>query len=144
MKKLLGTVRKFWLMAALVGVMSFTLAACGDDTKPAPGSTAVPATAVPTAATTNNGASFKVVLSEWSITPSTLEAPAGPITFIVSNGGTLAHNLTILGTDFKTPNFTTADGPQKLAVTLAAGTYQWECSITGHPDKGMKGTLTVK
>lgn len=144
MNKVLGTVKKFWLMAALVGVMSVTLAACGDDAKPAPGSTAVSATAGPTAGAANNGEKFKVVLNEWSITPSTLEVPSGPATLVVSNGGTFAHNLTIVGTDSKTANFTTADGPQTLEINLQPGTYQWECSITGHPEKGMKGTLTVK
>ena len=34
-------------------------------------------------------------------------------------------------------------GVKLLTVTLTAGTYTFECTVPGHAEAGMKGTLTV-
>ncbi len=147
MKKVLGTVRKFWLMVALIGLMSVTLAACGDDAKPSTGNTAVPTTA----GATDNGRGvvpeYKVSLNDapWSITPKTLEVKAGKSRIFVSNMGQFPHNLVIEGTGGgKTPTFKSSDGPQTLDVDLQPGTYKWLCTLPTHADKGMTGELVVK
>lgn len=143
MKKVLGAVRKFWLVGAMVGLMSMALVACGDSntTTNTPGPTTAP--------TTGSGVSpsdvkeYPVALNEWSINPSKLEVAAGKVKFTVTNDGTFDHNLSIEGVG-KTPNFKKSDGAKTLEVDLAPGTYKWLCDITGHAEKGMTGELTVK
>ncbi len=74
----------------------------------------------------------------------TLTAKAGKDTFVFTNSSPLPHNFTILkGTKVigATPTF--AKGVKDLVVTLAAGTYTFECTVPGHAAAGMKGTLTV-
>jgi uncharacterized cupredoxin-like copper-binding protein len=46
---------------------------------------------------------------------------------------------TVLG---HTPIFT--GGTKVLSLTLPAGTYTFYCSVPGHEQAGMKGTLTVR
>ena len=35
-------------------------------------------------------------------------------------------------------------GAKSFKVTLAAGTYTYYCSVPGHREAGMQGTLTIK
>lgn len=79
-------------------------------------------------------------------TTSKLTAKAGKITFVFANKSPLPHNLTIQqGTNGKvlgaTPTFT--GGSRSFTVTLPAGTYTYFCSVPGHRQAGMLGTLTV-
>lgn len=79
-------------------------------------------------------------------TSSKLTAKAGKITFVFANKSPLPHNLTIQqGTNGKvlgaTPTFT--NGTRSLTLTLPAGTYTYYCSVPGHRQAGMLGTLTV-
>ena len=73
-----------------------------------------------------------------------LSAKAGSVTIAFTNGAPLEHNLTIaqgskvLGA---TPTF--AGGAKSLQLTLKPGTYTFYCSVPGHRQAGMEGTLTV-
>jgi uncharacterized cupredoxin-like copper-binding protein len=100
---------------------------------------------------TDTGAGTETVvqaaLVEWSIQLSRSEVPAGKVRFIVTNQGTMNHNLTVQddsGVIAKTPNFKPAQGPQTLEVDLKPGTYTLICSIPGHAKKGQIATLVVK
>jgi uncharacterized cupredoxin-like copper-binding protein len=73
-----------------------------------------------------------------------LTAKAGKDTFVFTNKSPVPHNFTIMkGSKVigATPTF--AGGVKDLTVTLAAGTYTFECTVPGHAQAGMKGTLTV-
>jgi uncharacterized cupredoxin-like copper-binding protein len=74
-----------------------------------------------------------------------LTAKAGKVTVDFSNPAPLAHNVTIESSSGAsvgaTPTFT--GGSKKLTVTLKAGTYKFFCSVPGHRQAGMEGTLTV-
>jgi uncharacterized cupredoxin-like copper-binding protein len=73
-----------------------------------------------------------------------LSAKAGKVTITLANAATLEHNLTIaqgstvLGA---TPTFT--GGSKAVTLTLKAGTYTFYCSVPGHRQAGMEGTLSV-
>jgi uncharacterized cupredoxin-like copper-binding protein len=73
-----------------------------------------------------------------------LSAKAGKVTITLANASSLEHNVTIaqgstvLGT---TPTF--KGGSKALTLTLKAGTYTFYCSVPGHRQAGMEGTLSV-
>jgi uncharacterized cupredoxin-like copper-binding protein len=73
-----------------------------------------------------------------------LSAKAGKVTITMTNMSPLPHNLTVsqastvLGA---TPVF--QGGSRVLTVNLKPGTYTFYCSVPGHRQAGMEGTLTV-
>jgi plastocyanin len=73
-----------------------------------------------------------------------LTAKAGTVTISLENNAPLAHNVTIskgaklLGA---TPTFVA--GTRKVTLRLAPGTYTFYCSVPGHRQAGMEGTLSV-
>jgi plastocyanin len=79
-------------------------------------------------------------------TRTSLSAKAGKVTITFTNMAPEAHNLTIeKGTTGPvigaTPTF--QRGTKTLTVDLKPGTYTFFCSVPGHRDGGMHGTLTV-
>ncbi len=73
-----------------------------------------------------------------------MSAKAGKVTITFANESPLEHNVTIaegskvLGA---TPTF--KGGSKTLTLTLKPGTYTFYCSVPGHRQAGMEGTLTV-
>jgi plastocyanin len=73
-----------------------------------------------------------------------LSAKAGPVTITMANMSPVEHNVTIaqgstvLGA---TPTF--QGGSRSLTLKLKPGTYTFFCSVPGHRQAGMEGTLTV-
>ena len=107
----------------------------------ATGGTAAPATrpaaAAPLALAADPGGALKY-------DKKALSAKAGKVTIAFTNASQLGHDVTI------------AKGPTKLAgtnvitnskasvsVTLKPGAYVFYCSVPGHRQAGMQGTLTV-
>jgi plastocyanin/mono/diheme cytochrome c family protein len=73
-------------------------------------------------------------------------AKAGKVTIAFTNKAPEGHNFTLATSAGKvlvaTPTF--MGGTKTVSVTLAAGTYTYYCSVPGHRQAGMQGTLTVK
>ena len=73
-----------------------------------------------------------------------LTARAGRVSILMANMSPLEHNVTIaqgstvLGA---TPTF--VGGSRTLTLNLKPGTYTFYCSVPGHRQAGMEGTLTV-
>jgi plastocyanin len=73
-----------------------------------------------------------------------LSAHAGPIAITMTNMSPVEHNVTVargstvLGA---TPTFT--GGSRTLTLNLKPGTYTFYCSVPGHRQAGMEGTLTI-
>ena len=142
------------VLALIVG-MSIALTACGVAT-PTPPPTAVPtaaptATSAPVAATatgggSSTGAAIEITLSDFVITPKTIDATAGTVTFKVTNKGKSPHNFAVVsnGQEVKKTKNLVNGQADTLEVDLPAGTYQVICDIPGHKEAGMVGTLTVK
>jgi len=76
--------------------------------------------------------------------PNTMTIPAGQdVTINFTNMGQLPHNfhvdeLGVASSDLE------SGASEVLTINAAAGTYQYYCSIPGHKDAGMVGTLTVQ
>ena len=74
-----------------------------------------------------------------------LSAKAGSVTISMTNMSPIEHNVTIaegskvLGA---TPTFT--GGTKVVTLNLKPGKYTFYCSVPGHRQAGMEGTLVVK
>ncbi len=95
------------------------------------------------------GAPAPVVLAatEFKWTPKDVSVAAGDITFSVANKGTVEHNFVIEDAKGKVLKEVDAILPGKtmqVKVTLKAGKYTIVCTVPGHREAGMVGTLTVK
>ena len=77
---------------------------------------------------------------------TSLTAKAGTVTIGFTNAASLAHNLSIESSSGSqvgaTPTF--EGGTKTLTVSLKPGTYKFFCSVPGHRQAGMEGTLTVQ
>ncbi len=130
--------RKMLIGAALVAALA-TLASCGGGSS-SPGTNSG---SVPPAATSDPGSSGSLAVSghEFMFDPATLTIAAGG-TIEFTNNGTIEHNLTI--TDDPSLEATAAAGASaSFTVDLEPGTYPFTCTIPGHEQAGMIGTLTV-
>ena len=90
--------------------------------------------------------SIKVVLADFSFTPSDIQAQAGSREFYLVNEGKSSHDMTITdssGKQLARSELVQPGNSGTLQVTLSAGTYNVFCSQPGHADAGMKATLTV-
>jgi uncharacterized cupredoxin-like copper-binding protein len=83
-----------------------------------------------------------VELSEFAITPAALTVPVGG-SLEVTNAGSAAHNLTVSDTDLATADLGAGESETLDLSSLEPGEYEVMCSIPGHGDAGMNGTLTV-
>jgi FtsP/CotA-like multicopper oxidase with cupredoxin domain len=61
----------------------------------------------------------------------------------VVNAGTVPHNLSISGTDIATSDLAGGDSETLDLSGLEPGDYTMICTIAGHEDAGMTGTITV-
>ena len=123
----------------------------GDNTLKLSGARAGGSSTSTTAAAPGAGASSLAVAADPSgglkFTTASLAAKAGKVTITFANMSPVAHNLTIeRGTSGPvlgaTPTFQGAT--KTLTVDLQPGTYTYYCSVPGHRDAGMRGTLTVR
>lgn len=113
----------------------------------APSPTATTGTPAPGSSPAGTTTSLKLAASpagELAYDTTSLVAKAGTVEIALTNSSPVEHDVTIaqgstvLG---HTPTF--AGGSKTLSVTLRAGTYTFYCSVPGHRQAGMEGTLTV-
>jgi uncharacterized cupredoxin-like copper-binding protein len=81
-----------------------------------------------------------VAATEFKFALSKRGAPAGTVTFVLSNKGKVTHNFKIAGK--KTPVLKPGKAAT-LRVTLKKGRYPFLCTLPGHAPAGMKGTFKV-
>ena len=143
--------KKLALLAfALFALAALGLAACGgsDDSS----STVAESTSSTTASGGSSGGGGATVKFQadpsgaLAYTQTDVSAPAGSDTIEFDNPASLGHDVVIedsggnevARTDVITGTTTTTN------ADLKAGTYTFFCSVDGHRDAGMEGTLTVK
>jgi len=74
-----------------------------------------------------------------------LSAKAGEVTIDFDNPSAIPHNVVILkdGKELAgTPEIT--EGKESVSADLEAGAYEFICSVPGHAEAGMRGTLEVQ
>jgi plastocyanin len=75
-----------------------------------------------------------------------LSAKAGNVTIDFDNMQALQHDVTVADSSGKVLGATelVSSGTATTSVSLTPGTYTFYCSVPGHREAGMEGTLTVK
>lgn len=143
----------------VLALAAFALVACGggDDTT---GSSTEPAPEATTEGDANAGGGSKEAGGGGGETLSfeadpggglaytTTEATtkAGKVTIAFDNPQSLVHDVAIEDSSGKEVGATEviADGSDSTTVDLKPGTYTFYCSVPGHREAGMEGTLTVE
>jgi uncharacterized cupredoxin-like copper-binding protein len=136
------------LSALALGIGVLALASCGSSS---PSSTPSVATTTSTPASSSAAPKGALTLEanregQLKYNKSELTANADKVTIDMTNMSPLMHNVTvessahaILGA---TPTF--QGGTRSLTLNLKPGIYKFFCSVPGHRQAGMEGTLTVK
>ena len=156
-----GSARKrtvFSIATPVLAAALMALAGCGSSSSSSSSaSTAAEAPTTSSAATstsapaTTSGGSSKVSLEanpegQLEYNTKSLSAKAGKVSVDFTNSSSLPHNVTIESSSGEkvgaTPTF--SGGSKSLSVSLKPGTYKFFCSVPGHRQAGMEGTLTVK
>lgn len=74
-----------------------------------------------------------------------LEAKAGEVTIDFTNPAPIPHNVVIEEDGKELAGFEPiAEGEEEVSADLKPGTYTFLCTVPGHAQAGMEGTLTVK
>jgi plastocyanin len=144
-----------WRLAVLCLLVATSLfvAACGSDdsntgsqSAAAPTSTPTPAAKSKPATGSGSTVSLQPKGDQLLFDTDTLTAKAGKVTVDFTNDSAIPHNVTLIDSANKTLGATpTFDGGTKsFNATLKPGTYTYYCSVPGHREAGMQGTLTVK
>jgi plastocyanin len=79
-------------------------------------------------------------------TTTTATAKAGDVTIDFNNPQALEHDVAIEDSSGKIVGQTelVGEGSTSAPVKLKPGTYHYFCTVPGHREAGMEGTLTVK
>jgi plastocyanin len=137
----------------VAAIAALGLAACGGGGDDNNGTTAA---ATPPPATTTGGGGGGGGSSTVDIsTPSgtdlaydqkDVSANAGSVTIDFDNKQAVPHDVTIADSSGKDLGATdlVSSGTANATVDLQPGTYTFFCSVPGHREAGMEGTLTVK
>lgn len=144
---------RWWLAVSMVVVLGLVAASCGDDD--GGDGTAADGT-------------VSATLADYSITLDQNSAPAGDVTFEVTNEAGQIHEFVVLQTDLAADALPTDDAGDvneagdpgivlvneiedieggatpTLAVTLDAGSYVLICNLPGHYGQGMFAAFSVE
>ena len=91
-------------------------------------------------------ASVDISLTDFKITPADVEVPAGvAVTFNVANDGQSPHTFGVKVGDqtHETPQIDAGSSATLEVPALEAGTYDALCTVPGHDQLGMVGTVTA-
>lgn len=141
-------------MGALLVLTAVLAAACGDDGG---------------SKTTSGGAgdgTVSATLKDFDLSLSTSTAPAGEVTFDITNDGPSVHEFVVFHTDLAADGLGTEDGlvdedldgldlvdeaediepdaTTSLTVDLDPGAYVVLCNIQGHYEAGMYSAFTIE
>jgi uncharacterized cupredoxin-like copper-binding protein len=128
--------------AALLLLPAVVLAAsCGGGSSN--GGTSAPAS---TPAAGGSGQTIDIPISSdgFSFTKSAATASAGTVTLTSENPQSVPHDISLKGDGVDVHGEqVTNGGVSTVTANLKPGTYEFYCSVPGHEQAGMKGTLTV-
>ena len=153
--------RKLVVIFALAVTAALTLAACGGSSSSSSSSSSAPASSGGGGGgganaggggggTASAGGSAVKISADSSgqlaFEQNSVTAKAGKVTVDFTNQSPISHNVTISDSSGKTlgATQTITGGSTSTSVNLKPGTYTYFCSVDGHEQAGMKGTLKVQ
>ena len=141
--------RKLAALIAVLVLAALGLAACGSSSDTTSSTSTSAAASTSTTASGGGGGTISIEADPsgaLAYTSSSLSAPAGSDKVEFNNPASLGHDVVIEdsgGNEVARTDVITGDSTSTTA-DLKAGTYTFFCSVDGHRDAGMEGTLTVK
>jgi len=141
--------KKLMAVLAVLALAPFALAACGGDDDESTSSETT------TAETTGGGggeaggetvAVSAAADGSFAFDQTKLSAAAGSATFEFANPASLGHDFCLEqdGSEVGCTDVISGGDTSTLDADLEAGEYTYYCSVDGHRDGGMEGTLTVE
>jgi plastocyanin len=148
-------------LALAVGLLVF--AGCGSSSSSSSSAASAPATPATTATETTSPATSSTPATapasassslsleanpegQLKYNTTSLTAKAGKVSIAFANMSPVGHNVTVASASGAvvgaTPTF--QGGNKTLSLNLKPGVYKFYCSVPGHRQAGMEGTLTVK
>jgi len=142
--------KKASVLLVAIALALFGLAACGgDDDDDSGETTAAETTTTDTAAAdggAGGGGAVQITTTEGiSYDEKSAQAPAGAVTVSYDNMADIPHDVTIedeSGQELAATDVITGSTAE-TTVDLQPGNYTFYCSVPGHREQGMEGTLTV-
>lgn len=139
--------KKYYALASVVSLIALPLAACGSSDN---SSTSSAATSASSSSTSSGGGTASTV--DISTAPEglafeqkTVDAKAGDVTIDFDNPQPVPHDVCLEGPDGDIGcTDQISESKSSLTENLQPGDYTFYCSVPGHRDAGMEGTLTVK
>jgi plastocyanin len=136
--------RVYRILAVVLAVAAIgAIVGCGgdddDDEAAAPEATA------PEEEAAGGGGATEVGMTEYAFDPKDVTAAQGD-TITATNNGEIPHNFTIEdnGKELATTGDVDPGSSGEVAVDVDPGDYQVICTIPGHAEQGMEGTITVE
>jgi Uncharacterized copper-binding protein len=129
--------------AGMKGTFSVAVAAVKPPPSSTPTTTTQPAPPPPTSTVPVGTASTTVTVNmvEYTFQLSQTTIPSGQITFVINNKGNEVHNFAILGN--KAGAQIAPGTSETWTVSLPPGTYNYQCDVPFHAERGMVGQFTV-
>jgi plastocyanin len=134
------------VVTALLGAAALAAAGCGGDDEggtpaPPPPPQASPPPAAEGGTTLRNDADPTQLAFE----KRALTAKANRITLVMDNPSATPHNIALEGPGVsKQGEVVSRGGTSEVTADLKPGKYTFYCSVVGHREAGMDGTLTVE
>ena len=144
--------RKLLASVAVIALASFAFAACGDDDEDttSAATTSEETTTTDTGSSSGGGGATVTFTADpggaLSFEEKSAETTAGSVTVELVNESSTPHDVTIESPDGEDvgETETITGSTTTTSVDLEAGDYTFYCSVPGHREAGMEGTLTVK
>jgi plastocyanin len=104
-----------------------------------------PSQTAPAVAGSAEAQKITITGTEFAFSPSAITLKKGqPAQITFKNGGTYPHNLTIADLGIKTKTIQPGEQDTIQFTPDKTGQFGFMCTVPGHADRGMKGTLTVE
>lgn len=88
---------------------------------------------------------IKIKASEWKFQPAEVMLAAGvSVQLTEINDGTTQHDFSIEALGVSLPLLDPGKSQSVRFTPTKKGTFEFKCTVPGHAEAGMKGTITVK